>query len=527
MPEPKPFDIHDYIQIGLRRKWYIIVPVVISILVSFGVYKYLPKVYRATTLILVQSQKIPESYVRPTVTESVNERLSTISQEILSRTRLEKVIEEFNLFSEIRTKVPMEEIVGMMRGMVGVKVEWSRDRAQNTFTISYEGKEPRAVMMVTNRLASMFIEENLRVREQMAEGTSNFLSKELQSIDDQLRKKEHDIREYKERNIGRLPQQLDTNLRMLERLQQQLQTTSENIRATEDRIVLLENQMNQLKQPTSMRRSEAEVGADSGSNTGGLASRRGSENELIAEWNNLKRDLATAQSKYTDNHPDVIALKKKLSRLEPRMKELLENQEVLAEAKSGNRKERTTTKDFDSFMQDPNTQRLIAQYRERYDNAVLELNRSKEEAKKLKEQIAVYQKGIEETPKREQELILLTRDYDLMKANYQSLQEKRIQAQMAENLERKRQGEQFKILDPARLPEKPFKPDRNKILLIGAMMGLMAGLGLTWFRESLDRSFHSVSDVEVYLAIPVIATIPNLKEEQNLSAKRRAHSAKR
>jgi uncharacterized protein involved in exopolysaccharide biosynthesis len=151
----------------------------------------------------------------------------------------------------------------------------------------------------------------------------------------------------------------------------------------------------------------------------------------------------------------------------------------------------------------------------------LEVRRLKAEVRNLKDQIALYQKRIEDTPRREQELTLLTRDYDLLKTNYQSLLDKKIQAQMAENLERKQQGEQFKILDPARLPETPIKPDRNRILLIGVMMGLMAGLGLTWFRESLDRSFHSVSDVEVYLAIPVIATVPNLQEEK----KRTAHRA--
>jgi len=147
----------------------------------------------------------------------------------------------------------------------------------------------------------------------------------------------------------------------------------------------------------------------------------------------------------------------------------------------------------------------------------------REGIKSLEQQIAFYERRIEDTPRREQELILLTRDYDLLEKNYQSLLGKKIQAHMAENLERKLQGEQFKILDPARLPEKPFKPDRNKIFPIGAMMGLMAGLGLTWFRETLDRSFRSVSDVEVYLAIPVIATIPNLQEER----KRSAHNAKR
>jgi uncharacterized protein involved in exopolysaccharide biosynthesis len=167
---------------------------------------------------------------------------------------------------------------------------------------------------------------------------------------------------------------------------------------------------------------------------------------------------------------------------------------------------------------DPETQRLLTQYHEQHHAAVLETKRLREEEKELKQQVALYQRRIEDTPRREQELALLTRDYDLLKTNYQSLMDKKMQAQMAQNLERKQQGEQFKILDPARVPEKPVKPDRDKILLIGAVIGLALGLGLTWFRESMDQSFHTVSEVESYLELSVVAMIPNLKEEERKAA---------
>ena len=203
MPEQKPFDIHDYLAIGLRRKWYIVIPLIASILISFGVYKYLPKAYKATTMILVQPQAIPENYVRATVTDTVANRLNTISQEILSRTRLEKVIQEFNLYAAIRKSLPLEEIIEIMRKAIEVKVqEPRRDATTNSFSVSYEGEEPKTVMMVTNKLASLFIEENLRVRESQAEGTSEFLIKELESIDERLKRKEQDIRNFKERTMG-------------------------------------------------------------------------------------------------------------------------------------------------------------------------------------------------------------------------------------------------------------------------------------------------------------------------------------
>jgi len=503
MSEPKPFNIDNYLAIGLRRKWYIIIPFVLGVLVSFGVYKYLPKVYKATTLILVQSQRVPESYVRSTITDSMASRLSTISQEILSRTRLEKVIQEFNLFSEIRNSVPMEGIVEMMRSAIEVKVQANPqyERTQNSFSIAFMGQDPETVMMVTNKLASLFIEENLKVRESQAEDTSEFLTKELEGMDQRLKQKEYDIRNFKERTMGKLPQQLDANLRILERLQQQIKTTNESLRAAEDRSIVIQNQVELIKKRESIVRvgSQGDVSVDQG------------EDPLIAQLKNLNRELAVAQSKYKETHPDVVDLKKKIADLGLKVKELMER---AGQARGGGIGEQS----LPAPALDPEAQRLLAQYNEQYNAAVMEAKRLRQEEKELKEQIVLYQRRIEDTPRREQELIFLTRDYDLLKTNYQSLLDKKMQAQMAQNLERKQQGEQFKILDPARIPEKPTKPDRDKILLVGASLGLALGLGLTWFRESMDQSFHTVSDLEDYLGISVIATIPNLREEERKAA---------
>jgi polysaccharide chain length determinant protein (PEP-CTERM system associated) len=505
MPEEKPFNIQDYLAIGLRRKWYIIIPLIVGVLVSFGVYKYLPKIYKSTTLILVQPQRVPESYVRPTITDSVVSRLNTISQEILSRTRLEKVIQEFNLFSEVRKNVPMEGFVEMMRSAIEVNVQTNpkSDRGHNSFSISFMGKDPKTVMMVTNKLASLFIEENLKVRESQAEGTSDFLSKELVSMEERLKRKEQEIRNYKERTMGQLPQQLDANLRIMERLQQQLKTTNESLRATEDRSIVIQNQLELLKKRELTQM--VQIGSQ-----GDIDVARG-EDPLITRLKNLKEELAIVQSKYKETHPDVVVLKKRIADLEPKVRDLIENMEQSRDGKVVERKLPPPTLD-------PETQRLFTQYTEQYNAIILEAKRLREEEKELKQQLNFYQRRIEDTPRREQELIILTRDYDLFKANYQSLLDKKIQSQMAENLERKQQGEQFKILDPARIPEKPIKPDRNRILLMGAMIGLVAGLGLAWFRESMDKTFRAVLDVESYLEIPVLATIPNLKEEEKKAA---------
>ena len=514
----KPFDIQDYIRIALRRKWYIIIPLVVSVLASVAVYKQLPKIYRASTLVLVQSQRIPESYVRATVTDSIAERLNTITQEILSRTRLEKVIQDLNLYADLRGKATMEGLVEAMRRAIDIKVHSSTqyEQMQNSFTISFEGTDPRTVMVVTNTLAGLFIEENLRFRESQAEGTSEFLSKELQTIDSQLKKKEQDVRDFKERHMGRLPQQLEANLRILERLQQQYQTTSENIRAVEDKAVMVRGLIEQIRDRERSRldRDSRRTSTLDGDERVG---ERGAEDPLITQYNILKRDLASAQTRYTESHPDVTDLKRKIAMLEPRARELQAKQKALEEAREKELnapEERAPGKDAFMVVSDPTLNRLLTQYQDQYNEAMLYAKRLREEEKNIKDQIAVYQRRIEETPMREQELTLLTRDYELLKNNYQSLLDKKIQAQMAQNLEKKQQGGQFKVLDPARIPGKPVRPSRDRILLMGAIIGLAIGFGLTWFRETLDQSFHSVSDVEGYLNLPVLATIPNLREEK-------------
>ena len=521
----KPLDIHAYIGMALRRKWYIIIPLILSVVGSFAVFKKLPKLYRATTMILVQPQSVPRDFVRSTVTDPVTSRLDTLSQEILSRTRLEKVIHEFDLYGDLRSRLPMEEVVERMRNVIEVKLQrrpnpYDRNQ-QNTFSISFNGREPRPVMLVTNKLASLFIEENLKVRGQQAEKTSEFLSEELQSMEDKLKKKEMEIRAFKERAMGQLPTQLDANLRILERLQQQLQTTSESIRAAEDRAIVLQNQIEALTERGRMLTSGHSVGETSPSMVQDPGAGQVTEDPVVTQWNQLKNNLAAAQAKYTENHPDVVDLKKRIAKLEPRVKEALENQANEREARlRAIREQRDSGSALDPSLAvlDPASERLLAQYTEQRNGAQLEAKRLKGEEASLKEQVALYQRRIEGTPRNEQELAFLTRDYDVVKLSYQSLLDKKMQAQMAENLEGNQQGEQFRILDEARVPEKPIKPDRNKILLMGLFLGLALGVGLAWFRESLDQSFHTVAEVESQLELPVLATIPNLKEEEKKAA---------
>ena len=294
-------------------------------------------------------------------------RLSTISQEILSRTRLEKVIQEFNLFSGMRQKVPMEDVVAMMRSSITVEVQKQKPREQahqSSFAISYQGTDPKMVMLVTNKLASLFIEENLKLRESQAEGTSEFIDKELLDIEKQLNKKDLEIRTYKERHMGNLPQQVDANLRTLDRLQQQLWKIKESQKSAEDRTLAIQNSIEQRRQESiqnqiakmSEPKEEKEIAED-------LRAEKIPIHPLVVQLENLKRDLVYAQLRYTENHPDIVAMKKRIGILEPQVAEIWKDQEAKREENLRQlkikREKMMTAKDGPAeFRIDPGTARL-------------------------------------------------------------------------------------------------------------------------------------------------------------------------
>ena len=520
----------------MRRKWSIIIPALLSLPLSGALFLYIPKVYQAATLILVQPQRVPQEYVRSTVTTPVTERLATIRQEILNRTSLERVIYEFDLYSPERKNLAMEEVIEIMKEKININVH-GRSGSQTTFSVSFEGKDPLKVMNVTNKLADFFIQANLHARELQAANTSDFLANEMTLVEERLKTKEKEIRKFKEKNMGQLPQQLDANLRILERLQQQLQTTSEAIKVTEERIFLCQNQIEQLEGKIEERAGAALLNTQSASPGGGSSSTDGGEEKiapgsaqedpLVARLSRNKRELSELSLKYKDTHPDILNLKSQIASLEPKVKALQEEQRALQEArlrehrarlaeeKSRAKEQKKASGNPPGESRDPALERSLQQYRDQLNEARLQAVRLRSEAEGLKEQIQLYQSRVEETPKREQQLTLLTRDYDLLRGAYQSLLDKRTQSQMAENLEKKQQSEQFKVLDPARIPEKPIRPQAHIIFPAGIILGLMLGGALAWLRESMDQSFHSEEELEIDLGLPILASLPNLKRERD------------
>jgi polysaccharide chain length determinant protein (PEP-CTERM system associated) len=481
----EPFEIEKYKEIALRRRWWIIIPFLLSILIGIGVSIKLPKVYRASTLILVQPQKVPANYVREIVSVDIGDRLRTITQQVTSRTNLEKIINAFNLYNEPGRHMFMEDKTQSLRRRIEVDVSGGGRRGANAFEIFFTGKYPKQIAEVANALASYFITENLKLREDQAIGTSEFLTDELETIRRRLLEKEEELKRYRMRYMGGLPEQLDTNLRILTRIQQQIVANQENLRETENRKLLIQQQISEAAEIRRARIAQAE-----------------GEIAQFTSLDQLKVQLASLEARYTQRHPDVVSLKKKIADLES--------------------KEKTEPKEVQGMPVDRGVTQAEINLANQLREIELEIANLKTEAAQLHSQMKRYQIHVENTPKREQELMSLNRDYRNIQEAYNSLLSRKLEAEIAVNLERKQKGEQFRILDPANVPIRPFKPDIRRILLMTVGLGFALGCGLAYLRETMDTSFRRPEDVEEVLQIPIIASLPftlNAKELRRIKRK--------
>jgi polysaccharide chain length determinant protein (PEP-CTERM system associated) len=448
------------IDIALRRRWFLIVPFCLAMLVGIALVVVLPKTYTGKTLILVQPQRVPNTYVQSIVTDELNDRIRTIYDQILSRTNLQKIITDFNLFKEEAAEgMLLDDQIVNLRKRIGIDVSSTSRSGAASFTITFRGPEPDLVARVTNALARHFIDENLKVREAQAIGTSNFLEDELAAMRQRLEQVEKNMKEYRERNMGTLPEQLTSNLQILERLQAQLQDTRQRLGDARARLAGFQYQQNEAQVLPATPETEAV----------------GNSNDP----HQLRAELERLRNRYTGRHPDVIRLEKIIADLE-------------AEA--------------DAF---PRTQRRAPTVnRPQATETWREITLLENEIQRLQSQIEVYEKRVEETPKREQELLSLRRDYDNTQATYNSLLERKLEADLAVNLERKQKGEQFRVVDPAVAPERPSHPDMRKLFLMVVAAGLGIGGGIIYLLEFFDHSFRLPEEAEGFLGLSVLGTIP-------------------
>ncbi|MBI3302442.1 MAG: hypothetical protein HYZ72_10265, partial [Deltaproteobacteria bacterium] len=469
-----------------RRLWLALTLFGVVFTLTVSLIVFLPNIYTASALILVEGQQIPEEFVRSTVRIPVQNRLYTISQEVLSRSRLERLITDFNLYEDLRQRRRLDEVLAVVRRAISIDIkEGARDGAV-AFAISFSGTDPQKVTRIANTLASFYIEENLKIRERQAIGTADFLQVELQQTKKKLEEQEQQVKQYKERCLGELPEQLDANLKTLERLQAQSQLLAENLARTQERRNTLAQQVAQ---------ADASV---IGSVTGPAA--------VATQLQTLRRQLAELQTRFSDKYPDVAQTRREIAALEEQSK---------------NRPEGT-------FPEDRNPTRparapaYLTPLQIQLNGLDTDLRLLTAERAKVQRDIAAYQQRVENTPKREQELLLLTRDYNSTRELYASLLKRQEEANLAGSMERHQKGEQFRILDPASPPEQPVGPQRFRLFVVGLLLSLGAAAGaVVLWEKVLDTSFHRVEDLEAYTKAAVLVTIPRIVTGDDRARRRR------
>jgi polysaccharide chain length determinant protein (PEP-CTERM system associated) len=484
----------DVLRILRRRIWLILLPLAVVSAATAVVARKLPDRFRSETLILVVPG-VPESYVKSSVTTSIEERLQTIAQQILSRTRLERIIQDFDLYNVQRRTEVMEKIVERMRKDIDVEVARG-----DSFRVAYVGDNASTVMRVTDRLASLFIEENLRDREAQAESTNDFLEIQLEESRRRLIEHEKKLEEYRKRFPGELPSQLASNLQIIQNIQMQVQTLVESINRDRDRRLLIERQL---------RDAEHEIEAESPALQ--IATPRADVVDAASSVGTVSQQLAAARAALTamerrlkPEHPEVQRMRRVISDLATRLESESRDSEVSAHAHAA---------PIPTSRIEIGRRGHVAELRDELSQLDRQLASKDAEDKRLRSLADRYQQRVDKVPTRESELAELTRDYSTLQTMYTTLLSKQEDSKIAANFERRQIGAQFKLLDPARMAEAPFSPNRRGIILIGMTSGLVLGLGLIALLEYRDRSFKNDNELVSALALPVLAVVPWMESD--------------
>ncbi len=492
--------IQELLDIGLRRKW-LILSIMLVCVIAAGTYAWFkPEIYRSSTVILVEHQKIPDHVVQDMVKGRVAERVSTITQQVLSRTSLQRVIEELNLYPESINARGYDPVIAGMKKNVELKTKGSGGRLES-FTISFSHRDPMTAMKVTAKIASQYIDENLKMREQFVEGASEFLEQELAIARKELDAKEKVLSEYRLENLGELPGQMDTNLRSLDRLQEEKTSIQETLNSLSARVELIQK---------SMHDYEAMAGA--------LAELPGMEGQIETEippadplerhLAKLKDDLASMLVEYTESYPDVITLKNHIKHAEEQIAKNAADSDLGAGSEENFTGEdllglsTTPSSNFDPYLQE------LAGSVSEVKSQIATL---KDRRKRINVQMKGLQRKIDATPTREQELLILERDYANMQENYQRLHEKQLNSRISENLEKRQKAERFRVLDPANLPTMPEGPPRYLIVIAGFVFGFGLGYAIAFALEQWKPTFRRSEDAEISIGLPILATIPSFQ----------------
>ena len=486
--EPEAITPGEIIDIGRRRKWSLIFPTVVIMLIATVVAVVLPPVYQSTTTILIEEQDIPSEFVASTVSSYAEERLQAINQRIMSSTRLTEIITEFNLYTDKRAKMTVDEIVDMMRkdikmAPISAEVRGRAGKGTIAFKLSYEGRNPATVQQVASKLASIYLEENLKVRERQAKETSDFLAAEMGKIEAQLTEADTQLAAFKEQNLNQLPDLIQVNVQGLNQVETQIQVSEEKMRNLNERRVYLQTQLAGIS---------AELPQPLSENLGPV--------DDAVKLEQLRLELETLETRYSEKHPDVTRIKSRIAELEKKVAELPPEKPAPSRLKTPNPAYVTFNSELASIQAETESlKRIIGE---------------------LQKKAEVYRHRIEMTPRIEGAYQAMLIQRKNLQAKYDDLMEKLMESRVSQGLEKAQMGERFTIIDPARRPGKPVKPNRLAILLIGLVMGTGAGVGLAALREFSDDAVRDPGKLERLTALPVLANIPEILTKEDIKRER-------
>jgi protein tyrosine kinase modulator len=458
--------------------------VVLAAAVSLALY--LPDLYRATTLVVVE-RPISEAAVRTPLAGELESRLYVIKQEILSRDRLIALIDRFNLYPELRARAGIEEVLSQARDDISVQPAGPEQVSGRTktvsFTLSYTGNSRDKVAEVTNAVATFYVQQNQQMRSQEAIRTTEFLRQQLSEAKADLDQHDGAMRAFANRYTGQLPQQVGINLATLQRLNTQLQLNGEQqIRIIEQRDKLFEG----LRGASVMTRESG------GSDISPEALER------LKNIEEIRQQLTQSEAQFTEKHPDVVRLREQLA--------IMEREYKAAEAEDA-RKRKEAQAASRAGAGDPDL--ASPQVRRRtIESLGTELEKLREDEANIRRTISAFEQRLESSPQREQDYAFITRDYTAAKEQYDSLLKRYEEAQMTQSLEADRAGETFRVLDPALPPEGPAAPNRFRLLIMGLLLAAAAAAAAVLIREQFDTAFHSVDELRDYTTVPVLVSIP-------------------
>lgn len=481
-----------------RRKWLAIPAFLFPLAATATLVLALPTIYRSSAVVIVERQKVPEAFVRATVTDEIGIRLRTVTEQVLSQPRLEGLIGQFHLYPELRGRESMEQIIVRMRKDVQIVPSAAPPGTQRgsvvAFSVGFQSPNPETVADVANALASFFVDENLKVRERQSSGTTMFLETQLTETKRRLDEQDRLVSEFTRLHLGELPSQMTANLAALDGLHMQLRLNIDSQARAGDRRRMLAQQ---LEEQTSLLRATAGSGAAGAAASQTAAAMPPGMSRLVQ----LREALVVERTRYTDSHPSVARLKSEIAELEQSFGLPVAADRPAAETAG------SASRSLDiATLQHPQLGRL----REQIADLDAQSRDLKTQEGHLVRDIATYRARVENTPRREQESQALTRDYGAVKELYQVLLKRYDEARLAESMEQRQEGERFRLRDRAVPPHEVVAPRRGRLLFMAlALSGTLALVALV-LAEKLDASFHTAAELRAFTSIPVMASIPRI-----------------